>query len=106
MKSALTQSQKHKPYWKGIIMAKIGIQDLLLCEKKDREAMNHFIGGASDQHLIATYYARRVGVGTYMDPQTYEIKQKFQDVYLKVYEEYVPVERSFIGPICDPYVGT
>jgi hypothetical protein len=86
-------------------MASILIEDLLVCEMQDQKAMEQFFGGdgspGPSSTLLYEYHARTEGIGTFLDPDCNEMVQRFQPVYIRVYEERGEcIQRSFIGPTC------
>lgn len=88
-------------------MASILIEDLLVCETQDRMAMDTFFGGADpccpsgSSRMLYEYHARDEAIGTFISDECEELVQRFQPVYIRVYEERGDTyQRSFIGPTC------
>jgi hypothetical protein len=89
-------------------MANLMIEDLLVCEMQDQKAMEQFFGGQDpccppqSSRLLYEYHARTEGVGTFLVGECNEMVQRFQPVYIRVYEERGDCfDRSYIGPICE-----
>lgn len=80
-------------------MANIMIRDLEPDKALDKQALSNITGG-QDGNLLYTMTGRTECVGTFLDPETNQMVQRYRCYYYRIYEVWEERDQSFCGPTC------